>query len=368
MSEYQRYEFMTCERPLTQTQLAAVNALSSHIEATSTHALIEYHWGDFKHNPIDVLHKFFDGFLYWANWGAPQLALRFPHGILPADLLAGYDLDDLATFTQHADYDILDVHFGELEGPDEWIEYELGSLIGLRDELLEGDTRALYVIWLASRKLLGSYDEEEEYEISVPPVPPGFGALTEAQRALAELLQVPDELLAATGRHSTGAKPRAATDLAPLVMELPPERRDAYVIRLARNEPGLSHQLARELRELRADTTSATPPPGEHVAYATLLAESQAIKAHRERERQERERLAHEQHLRDIHEHQDTYWRQVEQAVERSSGAGYDEAASLLIELRGVADHYQEGERFQARFLAWVQSHMRRPAFVKRLR
>ena len=67
MSEYQRYEFMTIDRPLTRVQLDAVDALSSHIDASSTHALIEYHWGDFKHDPIDVLHKFFDAFLYWAN-------------------------------------------------------------------------------------------------------------------------------------------------------------------------------------------------------------------------------------------------------------------------------------------------------------
>ncbi len=33
MSEYQRYEFMTSDRPLTRVQLDAVNALSSHIEA-----------------------------------------------------------------------------------------------------------------------------------------------------------------------------------------------------------------------------------------------------------------------------------------------------------------------------------------------
>jgi hypothetical protein len=125
MSEYQRYEFMTSDRPLTRVQLDAVDALSSHIEASSTHALIEYHWGDFKHDPIDVLHKFFDGFLYWANWGAPELAFRFPHGILPVDLIDGYDLDDFVTFTQYPDYDILDIHFGEMEGPDEWIEYDL---------------------------------------------------------------------------------------------------------------------------------------------------------------------------------------------------------------------------------------------------
>ena len=101
MSEYQRYEFMTSDRPLTRKELDAVNNLSSHIEASSTHALIEYHWGDFKHDAIDVLHKFFDGYLYWANWGAPQLALRFPHGMLPTNLIDNYDFDDFVTFSKH---------------------------------------------------------------------------------------------------------------------------------------------------------------------------------------------------------------------------------------------------------------------------
>src|SRR5947209_15239739 len=164
MSEYQRYEFMTIERPLTGEQLDAVEALSSHIEASSTHALIEYHWGDFKHDPIDVLHKCFDGFLYWANWGSPQLAFRFPRGILPDNLLAGYDLEDYASFTRYKDYDILDMHFGEMEAPDEWTDYDLGSLIPIREELMGGDMRALYIVWLAAQQRMGSYDEEEEYE------------------------------------------------------------------------------------------------------------------------------------------------------------------------------------------------------------
>lgn len=48
MSEYQRYEFMTRDRPLTRVEPEAVNALSSYIDASSTRAIIEYHWGDFK--------------------------------------------------------------------------------------------------------------------------------------------------------------------------------------------------------------------------------------------------------------------------------------------------------------------------------
>src|SRR3989441_4265641 len=392
MSEYQRYEFMTSDRPLTGAQLDAVNTLSSHIEASSTHALIEYHWGDFKHNPINVLHEFFDGFLYWANWGAPELAFRFPHGILPVDLIDGYHLDDFVTFTQYPDYDILDIHFGEMEGPNEWIDYDLGSLIAIRDELMDGDLRSLYIVWLASQRMREGYDEEEDEdqeegydeeededqeegydeeededeESSVPPVPLAFGTLTAAQQALAELLQLPQELLVAAARHSSAAV-SSTDDVAAWVKLLPPDRHNDYLVRLARNEPGLSRRLVKELRELNQDKTRATPSTGEHVTYATLRDESKAIKAQLEREKREQEQVARQRHLREIHDHQDDYWHQVDLAVMRSTGSGYDEAARLLIELRGAADQFKETQEFQERFRAWVRPHLRRPAFVKRL-
>jgi len=383
MSEYQRYEFMTSDRPLTREQLNAVNALSSHIEASSTHALIEYHWGDFKHNPIDVLHKYFDGFLYWANWGSPRLALRFPRGILPTDLIDGYDLDDFVAFSRHADYDILDIHFGELEAPDEWTEYDLGSLISIRDELMEGDQRALYIVWLAGQPMMEGYDEEdeeddggeedgEEYdddeeESSVPPVPPAFGTLTAAQQALAELLQVPQELLVAAARHSNAAAPSTDVDVVVSIKLLPPERRDEYLVRLIRNEPGLSRLLVRELRELSRDTPRAASPTGERVTYATLLSESKAIKAQLERERREQEQAARLLHLQNIRDHQDDYWQQIDAAATRGTGGGYDEAVKLLVELREASDQFKEAGQFQTRFRAWVQPHLRRPALIKRL-
>ncbi|HET8846259.1 MAG TPA: hypothetical protein VFN35_32660 [Ktedonobacteraceae bacterium] len=367
MSEYQRYEFMTSDRPLTRAQQEAVNALSSHIEASSTHALIEYQWGDFKHDPIKVLHNFFDGFLYWANWGSPELALRFPHGILPAELIDDYNLDEFVTFTRHSDYDILDIHFGEMEGPEEWIDYELGSLISIRDELMDGDLRALYVIWLASQRMMGIDNEEEDEEINVPPVPPAFHKLTAAQQALAELLQVPQELLTATAKHSQASIPSTDDDVAARVKLLPPERCSDYLIRLAHNEPGLSRLLVKELRELNSGKANLTIPRGERVPYATLIAESRAIKARLERKEHERQQAIHQQHLQDIHDHQDHYWRQVDQAVARGSGAGYDEAIRGLIELRETASHFQESQKFQERFSAWVPPHLRRPAFVKRL-
>lgn len=367
MSEYQRYEFMTSDRPLTRAQQEAVNALSSHIEASSTHALIEYQWGNFKHDPIKVLHTFFDGFLYWANWGSPELALRFPQGLLPAELIDGYDIDGFVTFTHYPDYDILDIHFGEIMAPDEWVDYELGSLISIRDELMDGDLRAIYIVWLTSQRITGIDAEEEDDEILVPPVPPAFHKLTAAQQALAELFQVPQELLAVAAQHSKASTPATDDDVAAWVKLLPPERCNDYLIRLAHHEPGLSRLLVKELRELNPGKVSPTLPEGERVPYATLFSESRTIKAQQEREEYERQQMIHQQHLQDIHDHQNDYWQQVDQAVARGSGAGYDEAVRLLIELREAASQFQVNQEFQERFSTWVQSHLRRPAFVKRL-
>jgi len=359
MSEYQRYEWMTNDWPLTRAQLDAVSRLSSHIDASSTHALVEYQWGDFKHDPIAVLHEFFDGFLYWANWGAPELALRFPHGILPVDLLDGYEVDQVVTFMQDADYDLLDIHFGDLEAPDEWVDYELGSLIALRQELMDGDLRALYIVWLASQHMMWSAGDEsdeideidesddiEENEAGVPRVPPALGTLTAAQQALADLLQVPHELLVAAARHSNATPASTQEDVAAWVMLLPADRRMEYLVRLARHEPGLSRRLVKELRELSQRSQKSQESPGRgsamleegaHVTFATLLAESRTIRIQLEREQREQERLVRQHQLQQIHEHQGQYWHQVELAVTRGSGAGYDEAVRLLNELREAA-------------------------------
>ena len=77
--------------------------------------------------------------------------------------------------------------------------------------------------------------------------------------------------------------------------------------------------------------------------------------------------MARERHLQEIYDHQDDYWHQADEALLRSSGTGYDEAARLLVELREVANHFKESSEFQERFRAWVRPHLRRPAFIKRL-
>ncbi|HLA07093.1 MAG TPA: hypothetical protein VJ022_06605 [Anaerolineales bacterium] len=94
MSEYQYYEWQTVERPLTAIEQKAVYGFSSHIDVTSTQAIVTYYWGDFKHDPLNVLAKYFDAHLYLANWGTRRLAFRFPKEMVEAATIEAYCDED----------------------------------------------------------------------------------------------------------------------------------------------------------------------------------------------------------------------------------------------------------------------------------
>lgn len=102
MSEYQYYEWQTADRLLTADEQQAVNSLSSHIEVSSSQAVVTYSWGDFKHNPRQVLIRFFDAHLYRANWGSRRLMFRFPAGLLSASLIASFCVREHIAFNRTA--------------------------------------------------------------------------------------------------------------------------------------------------------------------------------------------------------------------------------------------------------------------------
>jgi hypothetical protein len=69
VSEYQYYEFLALDKPLTDKQRAELRKLSSRAEITATRFVNEYHYGDFRGSPEKLMERYFDAFLYLANWG-----------------------------------------------------------------------------------------------------------------------------------------------------------------------------------------------------------------------------------------------------------------------------------------------------------
>ena len=88
MSEYQYYEFQAVDQPLTQGQISELRAYSSRAQITPTSFINVYHWGDFKGNPEKWMEKYFDAFLYLANWGSRWFMLRLPEKPLGEQLIS----------------------------------------------------------------------------------------------------------------------------------------------------------------------------------------------------------------------------------------------------------------------------------------
>jgi hypothetical protein len=78
MSGYQYYEFLALDRPLAGKQLAELRSLPTRAEISATRFASEYHWGNFRGDPRAMMERYFDAFLYLANWGTRQLMFRLP--------------------------------------------------------------------------------------------------------------------------------------------------------------------------------------------------------------------------------------------------------------------------------------------------
>ncbi len=264
MSEYQRYEWQTIDRPLSTAERAAVGELSSHIEVSRSEAWVEYHWGDFKHDPIEVLARYFDAFLYYANWGAQQLAFRFPKHLLDAERLEPYLWMECATLINVDDHHILSISAPDQESPNwEDLTGDLGELLLLRDDLLQGDLRLLYLCWLLgasvygfAEEMDGDEDTGDEGDIE-PPVPPGLGQLSTALDAFVGFMGLDPYLVQAAAQASSPLDAKPEPDLECALETLSSAERADFLRRLLRGEANLQGTLRRRLLDL---TETDAPP------------------------------------------------------------------------------------------------------------
>ena len=59
-----------------------MRSISTRAAITSTSFTNHYEWGDLKADPLKLLEKYFDAFLYIANWGTREFYLRLPQELV----------------------------------------------------------------------------------------------------------------------------------------------------------------------------------------------------------------------------------------------------------------------------------------------
>jgi hypothetical protein len=248
MSEYQYYEFRAVEEPLTAEQLKAVRAFSSRAEITPTSFTVTYNYGDFRGDPRKLMERYFDAHVYVSNFGILHFMLRLPLNVIPEETLVQYAMEEVLEWWNTDEHTILDWQLNE-ESDGDWMEGEdwLDRMLPVRDELVRGDYRSLYLAWLST--LPGSSEEEDEdaeeedddrYSTKrrEPPVPAGLQSLTKAQSALAEFLEIDVDLITAAAQESPKltADANAADQMSEWVAQIPEQEVRAFVVRILNGE------------------------------------------------------------------------------------------------------------------------------------
>ncbi len=376
MSEYQYYEFQAVDQPLTPQEMAELRALSTRARITPTQFQNFYHWGDFKGDPLRLMEKYFDAFVYVANWGTHRFMLRLPGRLLDAQTARSYAVDGSLDVQARGQRLILEFTSEDEEGAG-WVEDEeaaswMPALLPLRAELAGGDLRARYLGWLAGARA-GLLDDEEHE----PPRPPGLGRLSASLKALAEFLRLDDDLLAVAAAGSPEI-PEAPSpdDLERWVADLPVSEKDGLLIRLVKgNEAHVRAEILGRFRQANAPRFDARVG-GRTVAELLSAAEERAEL----RRRQEVERKAVEQarrerdqaaararHLDSLVGREEELWRQGEALVEAKRPREYDQAVQLLKNLRDLSARQESADAFAARVGRLRDRYAKRPSLLERL-
>ncbi|MDQ3403896.1 MAG: hypothetical protein M3548_10940 [Actinomycetota bacterium] len=372
MSEYQYYEFLALDRPLNDRQRGELRSLSTRADITPTSFVNEYHWGNFRGEPSDMMQRYFDAHLYLTNWGTHHLMFRLPKRLLDYYTAERYCLGDSANAWLHGDHVILDLtsedESGDWDGTD---ETRLGSIVGIRAEIAAGDLRPLYLAWLLCAQVELDDDELE------PPVPPNLGSLTAAQRGLADFLRIDDDLIdaAADTSEDSAIDELRDSDLVEWIGELSPLERDSALFAfLQDDDPHLRAELLRRIRDTATDLPAASAPRtvGELLATASERREARErlIEQGRAKERLRREQqaaLARDKRLDTLAAREDAAWLEVGDMIGTTKPKEYDRAIVLLADLRALADRSGQAEVFDQRYQRLRVEHQRKPSFIERL-
>ena len=364
MSFYVRYEFHAIDRLLTGEEQQAVARLSSRVGPHPREAVFTYHWSGFPANPREVLTRYYDALFYTASWGSRQIMFRFPKSALDLQGAGAYCrpliVEDYISFSVAGEYVVLDIGFDEEGG--RWFEFEreLATMLGLREDILRGDYRALYLAWL---KVLEVDDLLES--VIEPPVPLGLRTLSPALHALVEFLEIDGMLIQVAAEASGDPQPPHDGWLDSALSQLPATERDIFLLRLARGEPHLELELNRRLREISPRPEATLPPPR---TVGWLLREAEA---RRERERQRQAAEAEARRIRDLEalaKRKAEAWTEVEGLIERMQARPYDEAVAQMVKLRELAEYQGEEVAFQRRIDQVYRRYSRRSSLLGRMR
>ena len=369
MSEYQYYAFQAVDRPLDEGDRRALRALSTRARITDTSFINHYEWGDLRADPVELMKRWFDLHLYFANWGTRRLMMRLPKRLVSVSALGPFlQGSEIARVVDTDGWLLLDVHHdGEAPDYDDDGAGWLAALGPLRSDLLSGDYRSLYLIWLAA------VDSDLAGDDALEPLA-GLGPMTAGLQAFASFFRIDADLV----RAAAEARPRAPErETVRVALEAIPEADKTDLLeRLIAGDPHVVAELKKRVQRTvshASETPDRVLRTASHlrsraaaIAAARRAAEAKRREAERERQRRLDE-SARRARLEALRRRGDGAWREVETEVGRRNARSYERATALLLDLKSLADRDGKAADYFARLRQLRERHASKKRFVERL-
>jgi hypothetical protein len=376
MSEYQYYDFLAVDRPLTTAETKRLRKLSTRAEITATSFTNTYNWGDFGGSPEKMMEQYFDAHVYMTNWGSYHLMLRFPRGTLDEDQLSAYCVDDPFSFWTTKEHIII-WWCSESEDGGDWStsgEGWLQRLIQIRNEIEKGDYRSLYIGWLLA--ISTGYSDENFTE---PAVPPGLASLTATQKSLVEFLDLDQDLVsaAATASESPSTKVDETESMNSCIEQLRDDEMRKMLLQVLKGETqSVQSELRRRynqfLKQLGSgDSADSGNPRRTSEEIFELIEEARQKRLKREAQAEERRRAAAERkrrkYLDELAKRFPEEWEKVEGLAERQTGSAYAEAVESLVDMSDAYNQAGHTKEFNTQLSQFLSRHQHRAALIKRM-
>jgi hypothetical protein len=374
VSQYQYLEFLAVDRPLTAQEMDHLRVISTRAQITPVSFINEYSWGGFKADPRNFMRHFFDVHVFIANWGDAIFMVRLPRESIDQKTLKAFCTSPHLEFETLPEHWLLTWSIGETEDYDRFGYVDEGPglmprLAPLREELLRGDLRSLYIGWLCA-VTAGETDLDD-----LEPLPPqGLHKLTVAQQALAEFLEVDIDLLAGVGSGNQMKKTGAADDAAldAWLDKRPKSEVRGYLRQMLDGQGAIAERTLKRRHATWQEQSAPTKGVSRSVAELWQLAEQ--AKGLRLIEEAKARRLAESARKRQ----RDSWlaklaadfpqgWTAAHNDANRGHAHAYDAACRQLVDLRDAYSQHATLAAFQKEFQKFMTEHSRRRALVQRL-
>jgi len=366
MSEYQYVAFQAVDRPLDDKQLEFAERQSTRAEVSRWQFSVEYNYSSFHGDVDGLLRRGYDVFLQYTNYGNREIKMRLPNGLpFEKKVWSKYVDGERLTWKKDAKKPagILTLHpfHEELDQVWDFGRY-VDAAVRVRQQLVEGDLRALYLLWLCA----ADDDYEDPCEVIEPPVPGGLGQLVDTCGDFLDFFEL-DPLLLQAAAEGSGESPEVVSrdqQVADWVGGISADDAKRHLAEFILGDPAA----------VRAELLSAIRDSGETMAWPVVhlgrtmaalmertdaLRRAQSAKEERQRKAKEKREAAkaereRQERMKQMLKDPQQWLRKAGQLVDQRGTDNYRAAADILADLREAVggDEGEKITRKQAAHLA----------------